>query len=188
MSSETAPDGSRSPSSALPSGSARLTDQTLADVESSEAAYLASIDKLSSLARKRLQNSASPIAVADREKLLLLDSAIAEMRGEMERNRFNTHLRRELLAMYREKQRTLQDLMKGGLSVDVRGSAAPGPPAPGGRRTPSRSFAPRRPERRRPRGVHAHVLEDAAARGRAEPHDRAQQRRRGDSRRSGSRR
>ena len=38
------------------------------------------------------------------------------MRGEIESNRFNTHLRKELLAMYREKQRTLQDLMKGGQS------------------------------------------------------------------------
>ncbi len=46
---------------------------------------------------------------------MLLDSAIAEMRAEADRNRFNTHLRKELLAMYREKQRTLQDLMKGSL-------------------------------------------------------------------------
>ena len=38
------------------------------------------------------------------------------MRGEIERNRFNTHLRKELLAIYREKQRTLQDLMKVGQS------------------------------------------------------------------------
>jgi hypothetical protein len=35
------------------------------------------------------------------------------MRGEIERNRFNTHLRRELLAIYREKQQTLQELMRG---------------------------------------------------------------------------
>ena len=90
-----------------------LTDQALAEVETTEAAYLASIEKLSQLAGPRLQNSTSPFAVAQREKLLLLDSEIAEMRGEIERNRFNTHLRRELLAIYREKQRTLQDLMKG---------------------------------------------------------------------------
>ena len=50
--------------------------------------------------------------MAYREKLQLLDSAIAELRGQIEQNRFNTHLRRELLAMYQEKQRTLQDLTK----------------------------------------------------------------------------
>jgi hypothetical protein len=95
---------------------ALMTEQTLADVESAEAAYLGSIDKLSSLARKRLEDPASPTAAGYREKLMLLDSAIAEMRAEADRNRFNTHLRKELLGMYREKQRTLQDLMKGGSS------------------------------------------------------------------------
>jgi hypothetical protein len=93
-----------------------MTEQALSEVESAEAAYLTSIEKLSLLARPRLQDPRSPFAAGYREKLMLLDSAIAEMRGEIERNRFNTHLRRELLAMYREKQRTLQDLMKVGQS------------------------------------------------------------------------
>jgi hypothetical protein len=93
-----------------------LTEQALTEVETSESAYLASIEKLSRLARPRLEADTSPLGAAYREKLLLLDSEIAEMRGEIERNRFNTHLRRELLAMYREKQRTLQDLMKGSSS------------------------------------------------------------------------
>ena len=47
-----------------------------------------------------------------REKLALLDSAIADLRSGIEQNRYNTHLRRELLAAYREKQQTLQNLMK----------------------------------------------------------------------------
>jgi hypothetical protein len=85
----------------------------MAEVETAETAYLASIDNLSRLAASRLQSSSSPLAAAYREKLLLLDSEIAEMRGEIERNRFNTHLRRELLAIYREKQQTLQELMRG---------------------------------------------------------------------------
>ena len=93
-----------------------LTEQALSEVESSETVYLASIEKLSQLARPRLEDPTSAISAAYREKLLLLDSEIAEMRGEIESNRFNTHLRKELLAMYREKQRTLQDLMKGGQS------------------------------------------------------------------------
>ena len=47
-----------------------------------------------------------------REKLDVLDSAIAELKSSIDQNRFNTHLRRELLAVYKEKQRTLQELMK----------------------------------------------------------------------------
>ena len=89
-----------------------LTDSTLSDVESAESKYLASIEKLSLQARPRLEKAETPLLVAYREKLELLDSAIVEVRGQIERNRYNTHLRRELLAMYQEKQRTLQDVMK----------------------------------------------------------------------------
>ncbi len=59
-----------------------LTDQALADVERNEAAYRQSIEKLSRIAQPKLQNSASPVAVNCREKLLLLDSAIAETRTQ----------------------------------------------------------------------------------------------------------
>jgi len=93
-----------------------LTESALSEVEQAESSYLASIDKLSRVARPKLDQDTSPLAAAYREKLLLLDSEIAEMRNEIERNQFNTHLRRELLAMYREKQRTLEDLMKGSSS------------------------------------------------------------------------
>jgi len=93
-----------------------LTEQALSEVESAEAGYLTSIEKLSRVARPLLSDAKSPLAAAYREKLMLLDSEIAEMRSEIERNRFNTHLRKELLGMYREKQRTLQDLMKVGQS------------------------------------------------------------------------
>jgi hypothetical protein len=93
-----------------------MTEQALSEVEGAETVYLSSIEKLSRVVRPRLEDPKSPLAATYREKLLLLDSAIAEMRGEIERNQFNTHLRRELLAMYREKQRTLEDLMKVGQS------------------------------------------------------------------------
>jgi hypothetical protein len=89
-----------------------LTDSTLSDVETAESKYLQSIEKLSRVARPRLEKAETPLLVAYREKLELLDSAIVEVRGQIERNRYNTHLRRELLAMYQEKQRTLQDVMK----------------------------------------------------------------------------
>ncbi len=89
-----------------------MTEQTLNEVESAEAKYLQSIEKLSRLARPRLDSPGTALLAAYKEKLELLDSAIAETRDQIQQNRFNTHLRRELLAMYQEKQRTLQNLMK----------------------------------------------------------------------------
>lgn len=89
-----------------------MTQGTLKEVENAESKYLQSIEKLSLLARPRLQSPETSLLAAYREKLQLLDSAIAETRDQIQQNRFNTHLRRELLAMYQEKQRTLQDLMK----------------------------------------------------------------------------
>ncbi len=89
-----------------------MTEKTLNEVESAEAKYLESIEKLSRLAQTRLDSPRTALLAAYKEKIELLDSAIAETRNQIEQNRFNTHLRRELLAMYQEKQRTLQDLMK----------------------------------------------------------------------------
>jgi len=89
-----------------------MTEKTLADVETAESRYIESIENLAALAKPRLESPATPLLVNYREKLQLLDSAIAELKGQIEQNRFNTHLRRELIAMYQEKQRTLQDLMK----------------------------------------------------------------------------
>ena len=89
-----------------------MTEKTLKEVEGAEARYRDSIEKLSALARPRLDAPATALQVAYREKLQMLDSAIAECRNAIEQNRFNTHLRKELLAMYQEKQSTLQQLMK----------------------------------------------------------------------------
>ena len=89
-----------------------MTEKTLEEVEGAEARYRDSIEKLSAVARPRLDAPATALQVAYREKLQMLDSAIAECRTAIEQNRFNTHLRKELLAMYQEKQRTLQQLMK----------------------------------------------------------------------------
>lgn len=88
-----------------------LTDQALSDVERTETAYRASIENLSRLASTKLQDSNSPLTAAYREKLLLLDSAINDVRTNIERNRFNASLQTELAALYREKQRTLQDVL-----------------------------------------------------------------------------
>jgi hypothetical protein len=88
--------------------------RALDGVETAEREYLASIDRLSRLAEPRVAAAHTPLMLAYREKLTLLDAAIAELRAGVERNRFNTHLRRELVAMYREKQETLVELMKEG--------------------------------------------------------------------------
>jgi hypothetical protein len=89
-----------------------LEERAVDEVEAAEKSYLASIDNLSRLAEPRLAGATSPILMNYREKLDVLDSGIAELKASIEQNRYNTHLRRELLAMYKEKQQTLQNLMK----------------------------------------------------------------------------
>ena len=89
-----------------------LTEKALREVERTESDYVRSIDELSRVAEPRVQEAGSPLMMSYREKLLLLDSAIAECRAGIERNRFNARLRRELLSLYQEKQHTLQQVMK----------------------------------------------------------------------------
>ena len=88
-----------------------LTEQALNEVERTEAAYRRSIEKLSQLAAPELQKPASAMAVNYREKLLMLDSAIAETRADLDHNRFNVGLQTELANLYREKQQTLKELV-----------------------------------------------------------------------------
>jgi len=89
-----------------------LSEETLNDVEKKEAAFVASIDALERRASPALEAPASPLAASLKEKLVLLDSAIADCRREIARNEFNTNLRRELLAMYQEKKQTLQEIAR----------------------------------------------------------------------------
>ena len=88
-----------------------LTEQALKEVERKENAYRQSIDKLSQLAEPKLQSAASAVAVNYREKLVMLDSAIAETRANLDQNRFNVRLQTELANLYREKQDTLKELL-----------------------------------------------------------------------------
>jgi hypothetical protein len=104
------------PASALSTRQRLLTDDALTDVERAEGEYLASIERLSRLAAPRMRNTASPLMASYREKLVVLDSAIAGLRAELEENRYNTHLRRELLIAYQEKQKTLEEVMRVGSS------------------------------------------------------------------------
>jgi len=89
-----------------------LTEQALKEIETSEQAYAQSIDKLFHLVQPQAKPAESPLLASYREKLLFIDAAIAECRAGIEINRYNAHLRLELLAMYREKQNTLEELLK----------------------------------------------------------------------------
>jgi hypothetical protein len=104
------------PASALATRQRLLTDDALSDVERAETEYLASIERLSRLAAPRIRNPTTPLMASYREKLIVLDSAIEGLRAELEQNRYNTHLRKELLTAYQEKQKTLEDVMKVGSS------------------------------------------------------------------------
>ncbi len=86
-----------------------LTDQALEEVQAAETAYARSIEKLSGVAGQTLQTSPSPLASAYREKLRLLNSAIAELKTNVDENRYNLYLRNQLATLYREKQRTLEE-------------------------------------------------------------------------------
>jgi len=89
-----------------------LNDHALAEVERTENAYMQAIDKLAGEAKPQLDSAGSPLMDSYREKLLVLDSAIAELRSEEGQNPSNAHLRYQLLAMYREKQGTLQEILE----------------------------------------------------------------------------
>ncbi|HEY6387349.1 MAG TPA: hypothetical protein VIX91_16875 [Candidatus Acidoferrum sp.] len=99
-------------------GPAPLSDQSLlktpalAEVERAQAAYEQAIDKLAADAKPQLENPATPLQASYREKLLVLDSAINDLRAQAGMNPSNAHLRQQLLAMYEEKQQTLEDILE----------------------------------------------------------------------------
>jgi hypothetical protein len=89
-----------------------LKSKALADVESAESTYVKAIDKLATEVKPQLTRSETPLMANYCEKLLLLDSAIADIRAQTGQNPSNAHLRYELLAMYQEKQRTLEEILE----------------------------------------------------------------------------
>jgi hypothetical protein len=86
-----------------------LTERALEEVQQAEAAYTRSIEKLSTAAGASLDASATPLAGVYREKLLVLDAAIADLKTNVGENRYNVYLRNQLAMLYREKQKTLQE-------------------------------------------------------------------------------
>ena len=89
-----------------------LRDQALRNVEEAERAHIAAINQLEKVASPKLDDANTPLLVSYKEKLLLLDDAIAECETVIRQNRNNAHLRKQLLAMYSEKQRTLEDVLR----------------------------------------------------------------------------
>jgi len=87
-------------------------DNVMNDVEKAEQAHVAAIERLEKLADPKLEQPGSPLMVSYKEKLVLLDDAIAECQTNIERNRRNAHLRRQLLAIYDAKQQTLHDVLR----------------------------------------------------------------------------
>ncbi len=91
-----------------------LEESALQNVEKAEQAHLKSIDQLQRIVEPRLENATTPLMLSYREKLMLLNSAIAECEEQVRMNRSNAQLRRELLSIYDEKRKTLQQLMREG--------------------------------------------------------------------------
>jgi hypothetical protein len=84
------------------------------DVERAEKAYVDAIGRLESIAEPQLENADTQLMLSYKEKLMVLDDAIAEVQAGIEENRQNAHLRKQLLTMYSEKQRTLQTVVREG--------------------------------------------------------------------------
>jgi len=89
-----------------------LQSSALKEVESAETAYERAIDKLAVDAKPQLESPATPLLANYHEKLLVLDSAISDLRAQAGMNPSNAQLRYQLLAMYQEKQRTLEEVLE----------------------------------------------------------------------------
>jgi hypothetical protein len=89
-----------------------LRNSALAQVERTERDYQKAIDSLAEEAKPELDSPATPLMASYKEKLIVLDSAIDELRAEAGQNPSNAHLRYQLLAMYQEKQQTLQEVLE----------------------------------------------------------------------------
>jgi hypothetical protein len=89
-----------------------LKSAALKEVESAESAYEKAIDKLAADAKPQLDSPATPLLANYHEKLLVLDSAISDLRAQAGMNPSNAQLRYQLLAMYQEKQHTLEEVLE----------------------------------------------------------------------------
>ena len=100
------------PPSAAVNDDRLLTDDAVAQIERAEAQYVRAIDELTRLTKPKLETADSALIVSLRERLMTIDAAIDEYRMEIDRNRFNAHLRQQLLWIYQEKRRTLEQVQE----------------------------------------------------------------------------
>ena len=84
------------------------------EVERAEKLHADAINNLEKLAAPKLNEPQTPLMVSYKEKLMLLDDAIAECQKNIDQNRQNAQVRKQLLAMYSEKRQTLQDVLREG--------------------------------------------------------------------------
>jgi hypothetical protein len=82
------------------------------EVERAEKAHINAINHLETLVSAKLDQPSTPLMVSYKEKLMMLDDAIAECQTAIDKNRQNAYLRTQLLTMYSEKQRTLQEVLR----------------------------------------------------------------------------
>ena len=92
--------------------SSLLKSAALKEVENTEKAYEKAIDKLAAEAKPQLEDPATPLMANYHEKLLVLDSAIDDLRAQAGLNPSNAQLRHQLLAMYQEKQEALEEVLE----------------------------------------------------------------------------
>lgn len=95
-----------------PGDQALLKSPALAEIERAQSAYEQAIDKLAAEAKTQIENPVTPLQANYKEKLLVLDSAISDLRAQAGMNPSNAHLRQQLLAMYQEKQQTLEEILE----------------------------------------------------------------------------
>jgi hypothetical protein len=89
----------------------------LDEVQRAEQAHIDAINSLEKVAEARLDDASTPLMISYKEKLMLLDDAIAECESQIDQNRQNAHLRKQLLAIYTEKQETLTAVMREGTNA-----------------------------------------------------------------------
>jgi uncharacterized membrane protein YhaH (DUF805 family) len=82
------------------------------EVDRAEQAHIAAINHLEAITVSKLDQPSTPLLVSYKDKLMMLDDAIAECQSAINKNRQNAYLRTQLLTMYSEKQRTLQDVIR----------------------------------------------------------------------------
>ena len=102
----------REPKSRPSANQSLLRGQALKEVERTEAAYVEAISKLAQETKGQPETDSTGLMSSYREKLMMLDSAIDDLREQTGQNPSNSHLRYQLLAMYQEKQHTLEEILE----------------------------------------------------------------------------